>query len=136
MKIYDCYFDGACEPTNPGGKIGFGIYITDGKKEYIKGFYKEQDPSNTNNVAEYMALIEILKLFKNKRECHINIHGDSLLVIKQMNGEWKSKGGAYAPYFKEAKKLYNELLPNNCISLKWIPRELNSKADEQSRIRL
>ena len=48
MKNYKCYFDGACEPKNPGGKIGAGIYITDGEKEFSTNTFIPADPKTVD----------------------------------------------------------------------------------------
>jgi len=132
MKEYNCYFDGACEPKNPGGKIGAGVYITDGINEFTDSIYLEAKPTNTNNIAEYMAFIFVLKLMKNKSGDRINIYGDSMLVVNQMNGEWQIKHGAYRDYALKAKPMLEELKKKNTISISWISREQNEKADYQS----
>jgi hypothetical protein len=45
-------FDGACAQRNPGGAMGLG-WTVDGKPGRA---FLDEDPSNTNNVAEYLAL--------------------------------------------------------------------------------
>ena len=132
MKNYKCYFDGACEPINPGGKIGSGIYISDGEKEYSNNAFIPANPKNTNNIAEYMAFIMILDLMKNKSNCKIEIFGDSMLVVNQMNGKWRMKAGAYMEYALKASPLLSELKKKNDVIIAWIPREQNEKADYQS----
>jgi ribonuclease HI len=132
MKIYKCYFDGACEPTNPGGKIGSGIYITDGEKEFATNTFIPAHPKNTNNIAEYMAFIMVLDYMKNKTDCKIEIFGDSMLVVNQMNGSWRLKKGAYMEYALKAAPLLAELKKKNTVTITWIPREQNDKADYQS----
>jgi ribonuclease HI len=132
MKNYKCFFDGATEPTNPGGKMGMGIYITDGKEEFASNTFVCAKPENTNNIAEYSAFIMILELMKNKTGCNIEIFGDSMLVVNQMNGSWQIKQGAYREYALKAKPLLSELKRNNQVSITWIPREQNEKADYQS----
>jgi ribonuclease HI len=132
MKEYKCYFDGACEPKNPGGKIGAGVYITDGDKYYACNTHVDANPTNTNNIAEYMAFIMVLDLMKNKTGDKINIYGDSMLVVNQMNGEWQIKHGAYREYALKAKPLLENLKKNNQVSISWIPREQNENADYQS----
>lgn len=133
MKEYNCFFDGACEPCNPGGKLGIGIYITDGVNEFKNGISLPSSPENTNNIAEYKALIRILLFMSKKEGCRINIHGDSMLVIKQMNKEWKSKGGSYIPFKKKAEELLQKIRSHNEVYFKWIPRDQNFIADEQSK---
>jgi ribonuclease HI len=132
MKSYKCYFDGACEPTNPGGTIGAGIYITDGVNEFADNFRVPANPKNTNNIAEYMALIKLMELMSDKTECKIEIFGDSMLVVNHMNGKWKMGGGAYMEYALKAIPLLLALKQRNEVTLNWIRRELNEKADEQS----
>jgi ribonuclease HI len=132
MKPYKCYFDGACEPKNPGGKIGAGVYITYDGKEYSDSIFKEANPINTNNIAEYMAFIRVLELMKRKTDSIIEIYGDSMLVINQMNGEWQIKHGAYREYALKARPLLEELRKKNTVVISWIPRESNEKADYQS----
>jgi len=121
-----------CEPKNPGGKIGAGVYITDGEKEHSESIFKNADPKNTNNIAEYMAFIRILELMKNKTDCKIEIFGDSMLVVNQMNGEWQIKSGAYKKYAERASSLFYDFKKKNQVILKWISREENEKADFQS----
>jgi len=128
-ELYNCYFDGACEPVNPGGAIGAGICIND----TTDSFYLKPDPLNTNNMAEYMAFNRVLELLANKTDSVINIFGDSMLVVMQMNGKWGIKKGSYLNEALKSSKLFNELERNNKITLRWIPREQNEKADELSK---
>jgi ribonuclease HI len=132
MKNYKCYFDGATEPINPGGKMGMGVYITNGSECFESNNFIDAKPTNTNNMAEYSAFIMILELMKRKVDCKIEIFGDSMLVIKQMNGEWRIKHGAYRDYALKAKLLLDELKKKNNVIIAWIPREQNEKADYQS----
>jgi ribonuclease HI len=132
-KKYECYFDGACEPYNPGGSLGGGIYIKAGDKEFFDSFYLPSDPENTNNIAEYMAFIRVVELLKDADDCKIDIYGDSNLVVCQMNRRWKIKDGAYKPYALRALMKISQLRQRNTINLKWIPRELNEIADTLSK---
>ncbi len=80
----------------------------------------------TNNVAEYRALIEGLKaaqLFHpNRLICHL----DSELVVKQLNGEYRVKMETLQSFFEEIKKIADEL-PD--VVFVHIPREDNYRAD-------
>lgn len=133
QKTYYCYFDGSCTPINPNGKMGTGVYIVSENNKFEDSKTYEAKIGNTNNVAEYLALIRILKLLKKKTRCHIQINGDSNLVINQMRGIWQIKEGMYKPYAEQAKELLTELKKKNEIELRWIPREQNWKADELSK---
>lgn len=133
MKIYECYFDGSCGPDNPNGRMGAGVHITSGADAYSNSFMYPAKYGNTNNVAEYLALIHILKLMKKKTGCVIKILGDSKLVIMQMDGQWRIKDGAYVPFAREAQSLLTELRKNNTVMLQWIPRDKNQTADDLSK---
>ena len=128
----EAFFDGAID-VNPGGRIGAGVYIIDGDNEITRAIGREPAPDNTVNVAEYLGIIEVLEMLADCQACEIVIHGDSKLVINQLNGYWRALSGPYLPYYEKAKKLLNELRQNNVVDIKWIPRECNVVADEYSR---
>lgn len=93
---------------------------------------KEYQYATSNNVAEYLGVIEIFEYFiaKNLTQKNIICYGDSKLVINQMRGEWKCNGGIYSKYFYMAKTL---LLNFRNIQFIWIPREQNFLCDELSK---
>jgi ribonuclease HI len=136
MKTYECYFDGCCEPINPGGTMGFGVFIKSEEYEYRDSDNLPAKFNNTNNIAEYLAFTMLIKILKNKENQTIKIFGDSKLVIEQMLGKWKIKDGAYKPYALIAKPLFDELCKKNTVTLQWIPREENKEADKQSKMHL
>ena len=123
------YFDGACEPTNPGGHCtdSFVIYEND-KRIYEYTEYIGSGPGMSNNVAEYQGVYNALKyliqhnLAKNK----INIYGDSKLVINQMKGIWRIKQGLYKPIAFKTLQLKQSF---SNIYFDWIPRERNKECD-------
>jgi len=59
--------------------------------------YSEYIGETTNNVAEYMALIEALKQALLNGFNNANVYSDSLLLISQIKGEYKVK----SPKLKE-----------------------------------
>lgn len=134
METLHCYFDGACEPINPGGNMGIGAVILSGSKTIFEhSSFVPMGKQNSNNVAEYKGLITLLVWLKKSVEinnANILISGDSNLVVQQMNGAWKIKQGLYVRYAHEAKELLKEF-PN--IKLQWIAREHNYLADELSK---
>jgi len=126
------YFDGACAPYNPAGFMGMGMYIEHfmyGDK-WFDGEAKNY--SNSNNVAEYLAVIGILKRLENVKGEVIKIYGDSQLVVKQMTGEWKIKEGRYMEHALLAKALLKNLEKHNIVVIRWIPRYENVIADDLS----
>ena len=61
----------------------------------------------TNNMAEYEACILGLKASIDLRIKHLNIFGDSALVISQVKGYWDTKHPNLIPY----KELVISLIP-------------------------
>lgn len=96
--LYLIYIDGASF-GNPGPSgIGVTIY-QDGKK--IDGISREIGNA-TNNIAEYKALIEALKLAKKNSLKNIKIYSDSLLVVKQIKGEYLVRDAILRKLYKVA----------------------------------
>jgi ribonuclease HI len=133
VKTYRCYFDGSCAPINPDGAMGTGVHIISEGHEYKDSRYFPAKIGNTNNIAEYLAFMRVLRLMRDKIRCNIEIRGDSSLVINQMCGTWGIKEGAYVPYAKQAKELLSELRKKNNVTFTFIRREHNKMADELSK---
>ena len=64
---------------------------------------------------------------------NIFIEGDSLLVIKQMKGEYKVKSENLYKLYEKAKKMETQFIN---ISYNHVYREKNKRADELSNIAL
>ena len=134
---YTCFFDGACV-INPGGKMGIGAVIYN-EKDCAKlehSLFIDTHCGNSNNVAEYMAILWVIK--ELVKICSpgdfIEINGDSMLVVKQLNGKWRIKDGAYKPYALKTVDALNELKGiTQDIDINWIPREQNDYADFLSK---
>jgi ribonuclease HI len=136
-KTYKCFFDGCCTPINFRQKImGWGIYIFDElENKFTKSRYCDNYESSSCNVAEYLGLIMLLEVMKNKKNSIIEIYGDSKMVINQMNGTYKARKGHYIDFVPKASNLLQNLAKNdNKIILEWIPREFNTQADKQSKL--
>jgi ribonuclease HI len=135
-----CFFDGACEPRNPGGTAAYGaVIIKDGHRIWEKSeiFYpkKGDEWKTSNNVAEYSGFKAILDylLASGLQLGRIEIFGDSNLVIQQMFGKWKIRSGYYVPIALACRDLLKQF---SQIRGKWIPREENLLADELSKAQL
>jgi len=130
------YFDGLCEPVNPGGVAAYGFVVyKDGERLHagrgIAGAgYLGGDV--TNNVAEYTALIKALEwLIENGFSGEgLIVRGDSQLVIKQLKGEYAVKSPRIGPLYARVKELLRFF---RNVKLEWLPRELNAEADALSR---
>jgi ribonuclease HI len=123
-------FDGACEPHNPGGHMGMG-WVIDGQSHHR---YIPAASGNTNNVAEYLALIEILKhAIERESIPNLRITGDSQLVINQLNGAYAVRSAKLIDHFSSAREMVKILRDRGCsVSITWHPRHLNAVADAAS----
>lgn len=123
-------FDGGSR-GNPGlCGIGYVIYTCstpwteNSKIASIKGKAVVSE-CETNNYAEYSALILGLRRAKELGFTELQILGDSKLVINQLKGEWTC-GDKLRPLYKEAACLLRGF--NSCV-LEHIPRAENTVAD-------
>ena len=128
----ECWYDGSCEPVNPHGHTSFGALVkVDGVEVLAQSGYVGVGALMSNNVGEYAGIIAVMKFLLRESLTEGIIHGDSKLVTKQMNGQWKAKRGLYLPYYSQAILLRTQL-PKVCIE--WIPREKNGHADWLARL--
>lgn len=129
--MLEAYFDGCCEPKNPGGHAAYGaVMFRDGVRIWEDTGYCGVGPNISNNVAEYSGVVSILQRLLTESE-HCLIRGDSKLVIMQLQRKWKINGGLYMPYYLKARELYEPI--KDRIILKWIPREENDICDVLSK---
>lgn len=120
LKIYT---DGASR-GNPGpAAIGIVFYNLD---DEVVGEFNEFLGDQTNNFAEYMAVIRALELCKGNGVEEIDFYCDSQLLVKQMLGEYKVKAPQIKPLFDSAKNLSNEF---SKVGFFHVRREFNKEAD-------
>lgn len=118
------YSDGGSR-GNPG-QAATGIVLIDPLKNEVLREYGECIGIQTNNIAEYQALITGLKIAKEFCPNHLICHLDSELVVKQLNGEYRVKMPTFQPLIQEINDLKSSF-PQ--ISFVYIPREKNLRAD-------
>jgi len=129
------HFDGLNEPMNPGGVACWGFVVEfDGrkiKKNGVIGAGMNGDYT-TNNIAEYTGLIKALEFLKGMigRDVKVKLYGDSQLVIFQLQGLYSVRSENVRPLYQKAVELINEF---NDVEIRWVPREQNKDADEQTR---
>jgi len=125
---YKGYFDGSSK-GNPG-LSHCSWYVEDENKKVIERGVLKAKINRTNNVSEYMGLIELFKyLIVAPNITHIEIFGDSKLVVEQVNGNWNCKSENIKPYYTHAVKLFEYLSSKMYMTLSWVPRSENQKAD-------
>lgn len=110
---------------NPG-EAAIAYILEDPHRGVVMKQHCERIGKETNNVAEYRALIEglraSLKFQPNRLICHL----DSELVVKQVNGEYQVKMETLKPFVDEIRALALEL-PD--VLFVHIPRADNYRAD-------
>jgi ribonuclease HI len=123
---YVGYFDGACEP-NPG-RMGIGATLLKGTIP-IDSISKNCG-TGTNNIAEWKALIALLELAVEHDVQRLEVCGDSMLVMKQVQGQWGIKAAHLRQYKIRAAELIKRI---GAVQFTWIPGDDNYLADELSR---
>ncbi len=124
MKKVLIYSDGASK-GNPGD-AGIGVVISDEKGKVLRevaDYIGEQ----TNNVAEYSALIRGLKEAADLGATQIAICTDSELLARQLTGVYKVKAPNLKPLFEQAVTLLRAF---ERVSISHVVREYNKRADE------
>ena len=123
--IITVYFDGGAR-GNPG-VAGAGAVIT----RQIRGEEASRvvkvrqycGPNATNNVAEYTGLLVGLRTAKefaeetiknagdgNAIDIQVNIRGDSDLIIKQMNGQYRCNNAGLIPLYDDCRSIASQLM--------------------------
>jgi len=110
---------------NPG-QAAIGCVLEDPSKGETLREHYERIGVETNNVAEYRALIEGMKIAKRYRPNRLVCHLDSELIVKQLNGEYRVKMPALQVFYDEIKELTTEF---GLIEFIHIPRSDNYRAD-------
>ncbi|XP_026378014.1 uncharacterized protein LOC113272386 [Papaver somniferum] len=94
------YFDGSATPSNDTG--GAGVVLVSPSGEVFSHSFK-LDFHCTNNSAEYEAFLLGLSLAKQAGAMHLEIRGDSKLLVNQMNGAYSLKEVTLSPFRVEAQ---------------------------------
>ena len=87
--------------------------------------------NNTNNFAEYKALILGLHKAVELKINHLHIQGDSQLILNQVYGNWNVKNATLKLLHNEANN-YNKQIET--ITFEHIKRNKNKRADELANI--
>jgi len=130
IQMHTVTFDGASR-GNPG-PCGIG-YVIKRNKQIIDSGGHFVSNSNTNNYAEYCALIIALKKCNQLKIKNIIVMGDSNLVIKQMNKEYNVESQNLIPLHNAA---LNEISDMNYTKFIHIARNKNEEADKLANLAL
>jgi ribonuclease HI len=145
----EVYFDGLCQPYNPGGiacyafvikKCGYNNNNDDetciGQTIYSQYGLAAEPFTNdaSNNVAEYMGVVKALERLLllpqlNGDNSKIIVRGDSKLVVYQTKGKYKVKASRIVPLHQTVMSLISKF---KVLDIEWVPREQNMDADRLS----
>jgi ribonuclease HI len=129
-RTYVLRFDGGSR-GNPG-RAGAGMVLYDGGdgaevwcgSQYLGECY-------TNNQAEYRGLITGLRCAMSLGVRNIVVQGDSQLILRQLDGQYKVKSPTLMAYYQEAKSLVPEFAS---FQTSHIERARNARADELANL--
>ena len=100
MKQATIHFDGGGQSLGPV-TAACTVELSDGSfDEDVKRF-----DQGTHNTAEWHALILGLRMALKHGERHVLVKGDSMLVVRQINREWKTRNAALQSLRAQAEEL-------------------------------
>ena len=112
------YFDGSYTRTN----AGVGVWISNTENNHTYCISCKLNFQCSNNIAEYESLLLGLHLLKNLGARRINVYGDSELVIRQVNGEYKANHPRLKAYRNDAMDLLKNFEESKLI---FVPKKIN-----------
>ena len=121
------WFDGASR-GNPGISGAGAVLAVDGARFRVA----QPVPGRaTNNVAEYHGLLAGLRVAREHGVTHLEVRGDSELVLRQMTGQYRVLKPRLQPLHAEAQALVRGF-----AEVQWlhVPRSANAEADAQANL--
>jgi len=112
------YFDGGCYQKDNTGSWAY-IIKDDGRIiASDRGIFSNA----TSNSAEFFALLKGLEKARELGITHLLIMGDSELVVKTVNDEYKLSALHLRPFLWKIKQLLRDF---SYVVIKWVPRKAN-----------
>ena len=127
MKL-TAYTDGGAR-SNPG-PAATGVVIKD-ESGKVLAHYGEYLGKQTNNFAEYSAIISALKKAHELGATEVECIADSKLVVEQLKGNWRVKEPTLQKLFIQAWNLMQKFKK---VTLKHTLRSGNKEADAEVNI--
>ncbi|XP_020250069.1 uncharacterized protein LOC109827477 [Asparagus officinalis] len=124
--VWQLYFDGAARasPTSPV-ITGVGVVFISPQNHVLPRAVSLTDPCS-NNVAEYNALLISLDIAKQLGVKHLEVYGDSQIIVNQVKCEYKVRNEDLIPYHTAAIALANSF---ESFYIDYIPHLKNTYAD-------
>ena len=123
-RQYLLQFDGGARVNGTSG-AGLVLYDNESGKEIWCGYYFHPE-ATTNNVAEYIGLICGMECARSLGIKKLIVEGDSLLVVRQMNGIYRTREVVLELFREEALQIVEDL---SYCQIRFIPRAENKRAD-------
>ena len=120
--------DGASR-GNPG-QAGIGIVVCGPDGEVVQQI-AEYLGVETNNAAEYRALLRALEIARTMGAMKVKFYSDSELMVKQIRGEYKVKNANLQPLYRKAMEDLRQL---SHYSIEHVRREFNKDADRLANL--
>ena len=121
---YVLYFDG-CSRGNPGEAGAGAVIYQNGVEIWDSSIYVGS--KETNNVAEYNGLILGMTEAIARNIKNLSIKGDSMLVIKQIKGEYRVRSANLIELYNKTKTLEKSF---DTLTYEHIYRKDNRRADK------
>lgn len=128
--VHTANIDGASR-GNPG-PASYAVILRDPNGKVVLELAKKLG-RDTNNVAEYYALLAALDYAVTHGIKALRIRSDSELLVRQMQGRYKVKSADLKPLHERATKFSRQL---QYFVIEHVPREMNREADELANIAL
>ena len=130
MKRLVINTDGASQ-GNPG-PAAIGATIKDEQGRLLASI-SQRIGQTTNNQAEYRAIIAALEKATSLGAEQVDIHSDSELVVRQINGGYRVKKATLKPLHQKVKQILNQF---ESSTITHIPRQQNKEADSLANMAL
>jgi ribonuclease HI len=129
--LMEIYFDGLCQPINPGGIACYAFVVKSDGKTIYSDYGLATEPfsrDSTNNVAEYTGLAKALEWLveNNLISDKVEINSDSQLIVNHLRGLYKVKAKRIIPLYQKVLVLKSKF---HDLQIHWVPREENKEAD-------
>ena len=123
-EAFSLYFDGAYRKKE--GKAAAGIVVFNPANEKVMERGMILPDVSSNNEAEYAALIKGLEWCVSNNITRLNVYGDSMLIVKQVQGIWSCKSDKLSSKLREVKSLLRRITH---VQIHYVGRAKNQDAD-------
>jgi len=122
------YIDGGSR-GNPG-PAGFGVRIETPDEALVEELHESIGVA-TNNVAEYRGLLAALTWALEHGHRRLHVRSDSLLLVRQMRGEYRVKNPGLQALYRQARALADRF---ERVGFEHVPRHRNQDADRLANL--